>query len=312
VYEAGHDFAETRAMIAFFFGPGQHATTSPVRRLLFGGGRILSWPLIGWPVWGKDSGFRLAAGFASVLSAGLAWRLVATGWPILRRARGSSENSSPSIELPIISADVQARQREGTWLVACCLGVIILVLGLGLSDVSKIRPYLIEQYHIVADPFVIVIAALVLGALWNLAGRVGWLKWFGRLVCAVALVALTYNNSGQWRMGANVSNWSLAQSVGDRIQTDAAGRSVALVGLPHYGSTDADALTYPLVLDGASPVGPDRASVLVTICTTSHAVCGGPAETAWLATQPKASGYLLVDRFAAADLTISVYGPGSN
>jgi hypothetical protein len=172
-------------------------------------------------------------------------------------------------------------------------------------------PALTEQYHIVADPFVIVAAGVVLGAAWRIGSRRNWVRASGRVLFVVVLAALVYNNAPEWPTGTNPYSWSAAQAAASRIEWDAAGQSIGLVGLPNDRSTDA--YGFPLTLDNATLATPDHASVLVVLCDSSWSgTCGGPLEDAWLAAQPYASGYRLVDRFTASPYRIlSVYRPAS-
>ena len=100
----------------------------------------------------------------------------------------------------------------------------------------------------------------------------------------------------------------MAQTAANRIERDARGQAIALVGLPNDRSTDA--YGFPLVLDGATLVTPDRASVLVVLCDSSRSnSCGGLSEDGWLAAQPYTMGFKLLDRFTAApNRVLSVYG----
>ena len=302
VYDLSHDFAETRAIVAFFTGPGQGQLHGPAYRLAVSGLRILAWPLTGWPRWASD--LPLAIGVSGALAAGLAWRLVATATPRPRKA-------PPPDPAGVSAASVdsrRARERDGTWLVAGCLGLTIVALGLGTSQVSAIVPDFTEQYHIVADPFVIVAAGIVLGSLWRLRDSRHRLGALGPVVCVAALVFSAHYSAGQWPTGPNVSNWPAAQSAADRIEFDAAGQSIALVGLPNDRSTDA--YGYPLVRDGAALTPMDRASVLVILCNSpAPDGCGGPAEDAMLADMGLSADFGLLDRFTAApDRIFSVYG----
>lgn len=308
-YEVSHNFAETRAILAFLTGPGQQSSHGPAYRLAASGIRILTYPLTGWPGWGEKSNLLMAMGVAGGLAAGLAWRIVATAMPRLRQAPGSQ--SDPA-EVLTTSAGPAARERDGTWLVAGCLAVLIVALGLGMSSTSEIVPALTEQYHIVADPFVIVAAGIVLGALWRLRSHSGWVKVSGRILFIAALTALLYHDAPEWPTGPNPYSWTTAQTAADRIEQDAAGQSIALVGLPNNRSTDA--YGFPLVLDGATLATPDRTSVLVVLCdSSSSGTCGGPSEDAWLAAQPYASGFELLDRFTASPYRVlSVYGRRSS
>jgi hypothetical protein len=133
-------------------------------------------------------------------------------------------------------------------------------------------------------------------------------RWFVRILCMAILAVLVHNSAGEWSLGASESSWSVAQSAASRIQQDAGGQSIALIGLPDNRSTDA--YGFPLVLDGTKVVAPDRASFLVVLCNASFSdTCDGPMERAWLAAQPNGSSYTLVDRFTPSpDRIISVYG----
>ncbi len=303
LYEVGHDFAETRAILAFLTAPGQQASHSLAYRLAVTGLRSVAWPLTGWPRWASD--LPLAIGVVGALAAGLAWRLVATVMPRRRQAPGAADGAAVA---STTSASPQLRERDGTWLVVGCLGALILALGLGMSNTSAIVPEFTEQYHSVADPFVIVAAGLVLGSVWRLSSHGRLAGVLGRVVWVAALVAAVHYGSAQWPPGPNASSWSSAQTAANRLERDASGKSIALVGLPNDRSTDA--YGYPLVLDGIAMVTPDRASVLVVLCdSSSSGSCGGPAEDAWLATQSNATGFDLLDRFTAApDRLLSVYG----
>jgi 4-amino-4-deoxy-L-arabinose transferase-like glycosyltransferase len=305
LYEVRHDFAETRAILGFLTGPGGQASHGPAYRLAVSGVRIVAWPLTGWPIWGEKPNLPLAIGVAGALVAGLGWRLVATALPHLRPAPGPENIAA---EVFTTSVGPRARERDGPWLVAGCLGALIVALGLGMSNTSEIGPDLTEQYHIVADPFVIVAAGILLGSLWRLNGRSSWVRSSGRVLCIAALSASVYHSSAEWPAGPNPSSWSVAHTAANRIERDAAGQSIALVGLPNDRSTDA--YGFPLVLDGVTPVTPDRASVLVVLCDSSRSEsCGGRSEDAWLAAQPYATGFELLDRFTAApDRILSIYG----
>ena len=273
-------------------------------RLAVSGARIVAWPLTGWPLWGGQPYLAEAIVVAGVLTVGTAWRLAATVSGLWRTPglRGDS------IGFPVGDADRRVRERDGTWLVACSLGAMALALGLGIRETSEISPAFIEHYHLAADPFVIVAASLLVGAVWRLRVRGVWVGVLGRMVCIVALVGSAYYSSQEWSAGPNSSSWSVAQTAAGRIENDASGRSLALVGLPGHRSTDA--YGYPLSLDGTPLVAPDRAEVLVILCdSTWSPTCGGPAEDAWLAAQPYAQAFELLDRFEAAPKrTLSVFG----
>ena len=311
LYEVSHNFTETRGILGYLLGPGQAPSHGAPYRLAVSAVRILSWPLTGWPVWASKP---LAVAVAGVLIAGVAWRVVAAAAPTWLRPPGPS---SDLVEEPTASAGARARERDGTWLVAGSLGAIILALGIGLSPTAQLGPYLTEQYHVVADPFVVVAAGLVLGSVWKLDARSRWVGAAGRLLCIAALTACACLSGVEWFTSPDPPNWPLAETAVHRIEQAAAGQSIGLVGLPGHRSTDA--YGYPLSIDHAQLVAPNRASVVVVLCDASRSSttpslpgrtsCGGPAEDAWLAAQPYALGYRLIDRFTAApDRILSIYG----
>jgi hypothetical protein len=185
--------------------------------------------------------------------------------------------------------------------------VLIVALSLGLEKTSEIGSSLGEQHHNVADPFVIVAAAIVLGSVWKLTTRQRGGRLLGRVACIAALAAAVYHSAGQWPSGPSGSNWDTAHAVAIRIERDAAGQSLAIVGLPHGRPTDI--YGFPLVFDGVTPVAYDQAVVLVLLCDPLYSsTCGWSLEDGWIATHPNASGFKLVDRFLeATDKTVSVY-----
>ena len=115
--------------------------------------------------------------------------------------------------------------------------------------------------------------------------------------------------------------WPAARVAADRIEAAAGDRSIQLIGLPAFKSTEA--YGFPLERDGrrvvesiplvpvpGGPV-PDPTAAAVVLCDTLFVEdCGGPAETAALAALWP--GPLeLVDRWQPAPgRTISVYLPG--
>jgi hypothetical protein len=130
-------------------------------------------------------------------------------------------------------------------------------------------------------------------------------------VCLAILAGLVWQSAAQWPSGTTPFSWSAAQSAASRLEGDASGKTIALVGLT--GGRSTDTYLYPLVSDGARVAAPDRTTVLVVLCDTSvSASCGGSQEDAWLATQTYAAGFVLVDRFEAAPgRMLSVYEPGA-
>lgn len=304
LYELGHNFSQSRAILDFLTGPGQSPSHGPTYRVAFSGLRIMAWPTIGWPIWVDKTKVAQAAIVAGILSAGLVWRLVVTTLPYVRRRRDLADRQP---DASIDASGARTQQRDGTWLVAVCLGLIILGLGLGMRDVAEIGPDLTEQYHIVADPFVIVAAGIVVGSFWRLTRRDRLVKLAGRAAFVVILGLIVNSNSGQWAGAPTSFTWPAAQAAANRIESVTAGQPIALGGLPNDRSTDAYA--YPLVRDGVVPVAPAQGSFLVVLCDASRSSsCGGPAEDALVAGEPASAGYSLVDRFSATPVSIlSIY-----
>jgi hypothetical protein len=311
-YELGHRFAETHAIVAYLTGPTGQASHSLAYRLAVGPVRILAWPLTGWPLWGQTSGLVLASAVSVACAAGLVWRLVATARPRIVSEAGPT-NDPAEADDPLGAA---ARERDGTRLIVGSLAALTAALVFGLANLADLKE-LTEQYHIVADPFVIVAAGILLGSLWRLrpsraAGALGRAaKACGPLVCLAILAGLVWQSAAQWPSGTTPFSWSAAQSAASRLEGDASGKTIALVGLT--GGRSTDTYLYPLVSDGARVAAPDRTTVLVVLCDTSvSASCGGSQEDAWLATQTYAAGFVLVDRFEAAPgRMLSVYEPGA-
>ena len=305
LHELSHDFSEARAILDYAAALGSPASHGLVYRLAVGGSRTVTWPLTGWPLWGGAAFLPAAIAVTGALAAGLAWRLAITAAPDRWMRRMDPAGS----EAPASEWTQAARtlERDGTWFVTASIAVIATLLAVGVRETSEINRVLTEQYHLVADPFVIVAAGVLLGSLWRLGARRGWAGALGRSACLAALAGSVACSSAEWPVAPNPSSWSAAQAATARIEGYANGRPIALVGLP--GNRSTDAYGYPLFLDGVAAEAPDRAGVLVVLCdsTWTH-TCGGQAETAWLADQPYGPEFVLRDRFEAAPLrTLSIY-----
>jgi hypothetical protein len=324
LYELSHNFSETRGILADFVAPTTTTVHDPLTRVLFAFIRILAWPLTRWPLIDLKPAFPIAFLAASGLAVGLVWRLGST-LPMRRRGserpegvrlpiEGSDQSDvavavvAPPAAAPTVpeSADLSA-ERLGTWLVGLGLLVFILVLGLGLHSVSEVQALPTEQYHIVADPLVIVAAGIVAGSLWRSASARD-LTLARRGTVMAILIALVAWNAAHWPpLTSPDGGWPAAQAAATRVERDAAGSSIAVV--PLFAAKGIDAYAYPLVRDGVTLVAPDQARTVVLLCDLFWLTgCGGAAQDAWLAENGGASGLILVDRFAAApDRTLSIY-----
>lgn len=332
-YELSHDFAETRGMIGYFTGPDSTPARDPLTRLFFGTIRILAWPLTEWPLVDLKSSFLPSLAVAVTLILSLVWRFGKTGAaardPIAPTAGpdpaagalsagpapGAERSGAPaaradgsSVAPDRTTGDAQraaVEEHGGLRFVGGMLLLVILTLGLGLKAVSEVQELPTEQYHVVADPLVLVATGLALAGIWRAAGS-GLARQIGRATALVALAGLVAWNVGHWPpLTSPDGGWPAAQAAATRIERTAAGAPIALV--PLFEEKGADAYAYPLERDHATLVAIDRAGVVVVLCDTFWLQgCGGQAEAAWLAGQP--GGLTQVDRFAAApDRIMTVY-----
>jgi hypothetical protein len=308
-YELGHDFSETRGMIGFFTGPDSTPARDPLTRLLFSTIRILAWPLTQWPLVGLRSSFLPSVAVAATLALSLVWRFGKTGG-----AAGSPKAPAGAPDRTTGAAQRAAfEEHEGLRFVGGMLLLVILTLGLGLKAVSEVQNLPTEQYHVVADPLVLVAAGLALAGIWR-AGGSGLARQIGRAAALVALSGLVAWNVGQWPpLTSPDGGWPAAHAAAQRLEADARGGSIAFVALPAIKG--ADAYVYPLTYDGANLTTPADAGTVVVLCDSYWVTsgCGDPtAEAGWLSDASAGAGLQFVERFSPApDRTLSVYRRGS-
>jgi hypothetical protein len=164
-----------------------------------------------------------------------------------------------------------------------------------------------EQYHIVADPLVLVAAGLVLGGMWQ-SLRQRAMTTMRRGVVVAAVLALVVWNVGHWPpLDSPDGGWPAAQAAATRLERDAGGSSMALI--PLFQPKGGDAYGYPLVRDGVTLVPAEQAATVVLLCDSYWLVgCGGSAEQSWQLGDPAGRGLVLVDQFKAApDRTLTVF-----
>jgi hypothetical protein len=303
--EIGDNFADTRGILAYFTSPGSAPAVNPLVRLIFGAIRILAWPLTRWPLVDLNSAFATAFLVASALAIGLVWRLGATS---RRRPAGPpSDAAVGAATVQTTAAEIADTERLGTRLVAFQLLLLIVTLGLGLRAVSEVQALPTEQYHIVADPLVLVAAGLVLGSMWQPL-RQRAMTAIRRGVAIAAVLALVVWNVGHWPpLESPDGGWPAAQAAATRLELDAGGSSMALV--PLFQAKGGDAYGYPLARDGVTLVPPEQAATVVVLCDSYWLVgCGGSAEQSWQLGDPAGRGLVLVDQFKAApDRTLTVF-----
>ena len=330
-YEAGHNFPETRGIMAYFVGGGGSTSANgPLVRLIFAAIRILAWPLTRWPMIDLTPAFMPALIAASATIALMIWLVGGTAGPGRRATHlegGSTEASlarQPAFEpAPDPDPDPTAPpaqdptpagrpiDRLGVRLVGSWLLLIVLVLGFGLHSVSEVQQLPTEQYHAMADPLVFVAVGLIVGGLWQKLPRPR-ANVVRRGFVIGALGLLVAWNVGHWPpLTAPDGGWPAAQAAAARLEQDAGGSSMALV--PLFEPKGADAYAYPLSRDGRFLVSPGTATTVVLLCDTFwlDGQCAGSAEADWLNSNPSSGGWIQVDRFQAApDRLLSVYRRG--
>ena len=303
VWEMSNNFAETRGIVAYFTQPSGGSSSGVLLRLVFATIRILAWPLTRWPMIDLRAAFLPAFIFASVVLIGLAWRFGAT---TSRKPDGRMPQASPQPSRQQQKAVPSEIERLGVRFVGGLLLLLVVVLGLGLHSVSEVQELPTEQYHVVADPLVLVAVGLIVGGLWRAMPARG-LATARRLGAAAFVVVLVAWNAGHWPpLTSADGGWPAAQAAATRIERETDGSTVAFV--PLFAAKGSDAYSYPLALEGVSIETPEKATIIVVLCDTFWTEgCDGSAEEAWLA-QSKLGPLLKIDRFhAAPDRILTVY-----
>ena len=298
--ELGSNWADTRGMLAYFSEPNSASSAGPAIRLFFATIRILAWPLTRWPMVDLKPAVVPALMIASAVLIGGVWRIVAT-------AHRTADAPTPVISPREVEATATGLERLGVRLVLGWLVLIILALGLGLHAVSEVQELPTEQYHVVADPLVLVAVGLILGALWRVLPGRGPITLARRVAAVTCVVAVVGWNVGHWPpLTAADGGWPAAQAAANRVEAAANGSSVALV--PLFAAKGSDAYVYPLSLDGVSVVPPDEATIIVVLCDKFWTEgCAGPAEETWL-THSTLGHLLKIDEFhAAPDRVLTIY-----
>jgi hypothetical protein len=174
--------------------------------------------------------------------------------------------------------------------------LVILVLGLGIKEVSLFENINQEQYHVVADVLVILAAGLVVGGLWRASPRRGGPR-AGHVLASLILAGLVAVGVAHWPPAAAPDGgWPSAQAAAGRLEDDAGTPELALVNLPVFKG--ADMYGYPMTLDGVRLVDPGDAPTVVILCDAGwYDGCGGPAEARWLSDWLPGRNLTLVDRF---------------
>jgi 4-amino-4-deoxy-L-arabinose transferase-like glycosyltransferase len=301
-YELTHNFAETRAILAFKQeGP---PGADPLSRFFISAVRIVAWPLTHWPMDGVAPGFPIALAVSTGVAAGLVWRIIAALTP----PRTGSGEARPAPNKAV------RHEREGLLFVGGSLLLIAAILGLGLKEVSQFSDKLNqEQYHSVADIFVLLAAGLIVGGLWR-ATPLRDRSWSGRVLGSLVLAGLVAVGVSHWPPPtARDGGWPAAQVATTRLEGDIAERELAIVALPTF--IPADHYGYPLRLDGYKLVAPADAETVVIVCYPqwTKKPCAGEAENEWIAATLPGVTLTLIDRWEPApQRVLSVYRVASD
>ena len=326
-YELSHGFVETRGILSYFTGPSETPAHDPLTRVIFAAIRILAWPLTRWPLVDLLPAFLPALTVATAVGLGLVWRVLETGRHARAVAAGAAGAATRSEAGDLAGTEggsaaggsaaggsaagvTSVLEAEGTRFVGGGLLLLILALGLGVQSVSEVQSLPTEQYHIVADPLVLVAAGLVIGGIWR-AVPFRLPSWSSRFLATVGLAALVAWNVGHWPpLTSPDGGWPAAQSAATRLERDAAGTSLAIV--PLFEPKGTSAYAYPIERDGMTLVEPDQATTVVLLCDLFWLEgCGGTQEDVWVGANAAGEGLHMVDQFPAApDRLLTVYRRG--
>ena len=272
VHELGHDFSETRAAVAWLTaGEGPEGGLGLLGRLVFVPLRVIAWPLVGPAL---DVPVPAVAAVLLVVVLAL-WRL-----------RVAESPEAAGVRWP-----------------AAVLASCTLLLALAAGGLATVTPLPVDHYHAFLDPAVVVLVGVGVAGLWR-ADTVG------RSAAVVAVGALTaWNLATLPPAVAPDGGWPAARAAGDRLAARAAGRPIALLGIPDFKPTTA--YEYPLVRVGVPIAAPTEAAVVAILCDDTFvavvgAPCGGPAEEREIT--GLGGSWRLTDRFRpAVGRTLSVY-----
>jgi hypothetical protein len=294
IEEVTGNFRELRGMTSYVTNPPGYVDAGPAVRVVFAAIRIPAWPLTGWPFFELRSGLLLALAVSTV---------VALSGPLLllRTWRHGATISGNDVEA--------VDERHGVAFVFGSLGLIVLALGLWLRAVSELNVTMTEHYHIAADPFVLLAAAILLGAIWT-AGKHGSARIVRRALVIGLVTGFVALNAAHWPPLNSGSNWVDAQAAASRIERDASGGTIAMV--PLFQTKGIQAYSYPLQRDGITLVSQDAAQTVVLLCDAAWINgCGGNQENQWIGANASGGALRQVDRFnAAPDRLMTVYRRG--
>ena len=284
VHELTTDFAEVRAAVEYYESAREPSPFDPVTRTVIVGIRIVTWPLVGLIT---DAGPVALAALALVLAViALRWRGAGTSAGL---EAGGERTAIRWLGLGLLWSTLTLSVAAGS----------LATVTIGLPN---------DHYHAFADPMVFTLVGIGIAAAWRWRPRSG--ARLGALVGVIVVVALVGWNVTRLPPAVNADGgFPAARVAAERIGLSVGDRPAVLQSLPDFKPTDT--YGYPLVLDGRTLTGADRASALVLLCDNLFedaigASCGGPAEEAEVG--PSSRFVELADRWEAAPgRWISVY-----
>jgi 4-amino-4-deoxy-L-arabinose transferase-like glycosyltransferase len=261
LFELGHDFAETRAILAFVASGGGSGGFGPIVRLLIVAVRVLTWPFVGLIT------------DAPLVATGEALALLGAT-VVLWRWRHDGH-------------------RSARWLVLT-LAWGTVGLSVAAPSLTTVVPGLpVDHYHAFLDPVVVLIAALALGRLMSVRPGSGVSGDAPRpglpaLVGTVVVVALVGWNVAHWPPAvAADGGWPAAEATASELAAHLpAGETVSVVSLPSFKPPDT--YVFPLERLGVEVVDGTGGDAVVVVCDQLFheaigADCGGAAEDARVA-----------------------------
>lgn len=291
-HELGHDFEETRAILAYLVGGGREAAGGALGRIVIVGLRSITWPLAG-----VITDRVVIALVAALIAAGL------FGVAVLRR-RGGEPGRDPG--------DLGSAR----WLLGG-FAICVVALALFAPSLATVIPGLPnDHYHNLLDPIVLALAGVGLARLARARETASARSMATAGPAAAVTLAAVLVVIELTAMPPAVSpdgGWPLADQAAQRILATTGDGTTALDGLPDFKNDNA--LRFPLERRGAALLEPGVVDAgtawWVLVCDplfdeAAGAACGGEAEDGW------ATGHVptldLVDRFEAGPRrTISIY-----
>ena len=292
IHDLGHDFEETRAILAYAAGGGREASAGLATRLVLVALRSVTWPLTGL-ITDRAAVSILVAVAAVVIGTiavlgrragdigrvGEAGRVGDLGVPAVEAAAPGA-SVTPGASRPGTPAEIpDARWLAGT------LGWSVLTLAAFAPSLATVTPGLPnDHYHSVLDPLVITLVATGLARIWSARRTAGAAASRGiasagggpaspgrgltpgrsctnrgltpgRVLATVVAAALLACGVTAWPPAVSPDGgWPGADAAAAQVRQMTDGQPVALDGLPSFKSSDA--LGFPLLRRGTDIVDP--------------------------------------------------------